>query len=130
MRVQVLQDICSKAEVELGSTSFLNMNKEIAVYDNTVSARTYLSYISEQAGGFAFIGRDGKLYIKSFKYAPGKIIGQGNRIEIKNTNNLMAKVINFVNKLCPEVQAEPVKVHRSNDDDDAVAVAIAMVKMN
>lgn len=91
--IQVLQDICSKAEVELGSTSFLNMNKEIAVYDNTVSARTYLSYISEQAGGFAFIGRDGKLYIKSFKYAPGKIIGQGNRIEIKNTNNLMAKVI-------------------------------------
>ena len=44
--------------------------------------------------------------------------------------NLMAKVIDFVNKLCPEVQAEPVKVHRSNDDDDAVAVAIAMVKMN
>lgn len=63
--IQVLQDICSKAGVELGSTSFLNMNKEIAVYDNTVSARTYLSYISEQAGGFAFIGRNGKLYIRS-----------------------------------------------------------------
>lgn len=41
------------------------MNKQIAVYDNTVSARTYLSYISEQAGGFASIGRDGKLYIKT-----------------------------------------------------------------
>lgn len=40
------------------------MNKQIAVYDNTVSARTYLSYIAEQAGGFACIGRDGKLYIK------------------------------------------------------------------
>lgn len=63
--IQVLQDICSKARVELGSTSFLNMNKEIAVYDNTVSARTYLSYISEQAGSFAFIGRNGKLYIRS-----------------------------------------------------------------
>ena len=63
--IRVLQDICSKANVELGSTSFLNMNKVIAVYDNTVSARTYLSYISEQAGGFAFIGRDGKLYIRS-----------------------------------------------------------------
>ena len=63
--IQVLQDMCSKAGVELGTTSFLNMNKEIAVYDNTVSARTYLSYISEQAGGFAFIGRDGKLYIRS-----------------------------------------------------------------
>lgn len=61
----VLRDICSKAEVELGSTSFLNQNKQIAVYDNTVSAREYISYISEQAGGFATIGRDGKLYIKT-----------------------------------------------------------------
>lgn len=43
----------------------MNQNKQIAVYDNTISARTYLSYISEQAGGFACIGRDGKLYIKA-----------------------------------------------------------------
>ena len=41
------------------------MNKNVAVYDNTVGARTYLSYIAEQAGGFACIGRDGKLYIKT-----------------------------------------------------------------
>ena len=40
------------------------MHKRIAVYDNTVSARTYLSYIAEQAGGFACIDRDRKLYIK------------------------------------------------------------------
>ncbi len=41
------------------------MNKQIAVYDNSISARTYLSYIAEQAGGFAVIGRDRKLYIKT-----------------------------------------------------------------
>lgn len=35
------------------------------MYDNTVSARTYLSYIAEQAGGIAVIGRDGKLCIKT-----------------------------------------------------------------
>lgn len=35
------------------------------MYDNTVSARIYLSYIAEQAGGIAVIGRDGKLYIKT-----------------------------------------------------------------
>lgn len=35
------------------------------MYDNTVSARTYLSYIAEQASGIAVIGRDGKLYIKT-----------------------------------------------------------------
>lgn len=61
----VLQDICKKAGVELGSTSFLNSNIQVATYDNTVSAREYLSYISECAGGFAFIGRDGKLYIRT-----------------------------------------------------------------
>lgn len=43
--------------------------------------------------------------------------------------NLMAKVVEVINKLCPEVQAEPVKVNRTSDDE-AVAVAIAMVKMN
>lgn len=62
--LQVLKDICTKIGVELGSTSFLNSNKQIAVYDNTVSARTYLGYIAEQAEGIAVIGRDGKLYIR------------------------------------------------------------------
>lgn len=64
--LQVLQDICTKIGVELGSTSFLNDDKQLAVYDNTVAARTYIGYIAEQAGGFAVIGRDGKLYIKTF----------------------------------------------------------------
>lgn len=64
--LQVLQDICTKIGVELGSTSFLNADKQLAVYDNTVTARTYIGYIAEQAGGFAVIGRDGKLYIKTF----------------------------------------------------------------
>lgn len=49
------------------------MNKQIAVYDNTVSARTYLSYISEQAGGFACIGRNGKLYIKTIGESTSKL---------------------------------------------------------
>lgn len=56
--------ICNDYEIELGTTTFLNENIEIAVYDDSLTARTLLSYISEQAGSFAFIGRDGKLYIK------------------------------------------------------------------
>lgn len=63
--LSVLQDIGKKAGVELGVTTFLNANKKVAVYDNTISGRTYISYIAEQAGGFACIGRDGKLYIKT-----------------------------------------------------------------
>lgn len=63
---QILQDICNKAGVELGTTSFLNEDKVINVYDNTITARNYLSYISEMAGGFAIVGRNNKLYIRKF----------------------------------------------------------------
>ena len=62
---KVLDDICKKAGVELGSNKFINSESQIVVYDNTVTAREYISYIAELAGGYAFIGRDGKLYIKT-----------------------------------------------------------------
>lgn len=64
--LEVLEDICTKIGVELSTTSFLNSDKEIAVYDNEITSRTYLGYIAEQAGGFAVIGRDGKVHIKTF----------------------------------------------------------------
>jgi len=35
--LQVAQDICNKAGVELGSTSFLNSEKQVAVYDNQIT---------------------------------------------------------------------------------------------
>lgn len=62
--LEVLQDICLKAGVECGSACFLNDDARIAVFDNMVSAREYLSFIAEQAGGFACVGRDGRLYIR------------------------------------------------------------------
>lgn len=64
--LQVAQDICNKAGVELGSTSFLNSDKKISVYDNTVTAREYISYIAESAGCFACIDREGKLCFREF----------------------------------------------------------------
>lgn len=64
--LQVAQDICNKAEVELGSTSFLNSDKKVSVYDNTVTAREYISYIAENAGCFACIDREGKLCFRAF----------------------------------------------------------------
>ena len=64
--LQVAQDICNKAGVELGSTSFLNSDKKVSVYDNTVTAREYISYIAESAGCFACIDRKGKLCFREF----------------------------------------------------------------
>lgn len=64
--LEVAQDICKKAGVELNSTSFLNSDKKVAVCDNTVTARKYISYIAESAGGFACIDRKGKLCFRKF----------------------------------------------------------------
>lgn len=64
--LQIAQDICNKAGVELGSTSFLNSDKKVSVYDNTVTAREYISYIAESAGCFACIDRKGKLCFREF----------------------------------------------------------------
>lgn len=60
----LLQHICNEAEVELATPIFLNSNVLINTYDNTITARRFISMIAEQAGAFAHIGRDGKLYIK------------------------------------------------------------------
>lgn len=64
--LQVAQDICNKAGVEMCSTSFLNSDKKVSVYDNTVTAREYISYIAESAGCFACIDRKGKLCFREF----------------------------------------------------------------
>ena len=78
--LQVAQDICNKAGVELGSTSFLNSDKKISVYDNTVTAREYISYIAESAGCFACIDREGKLCFREFckdeKEIPLELFGE------------------------------------------------------
>lgn len=63
---EVAQDICNKAGVELSSTSFLNSDKKVSVYDNTVKAREYISYIAESAGCFACIDREGKLCFREY----------------------------------------------------------------
>lgn len=64
--LDVAQDICDKVGVELGSTSFLNSDKKVSVFDSSVTAREYISYIAESAGGFACIDRKGKLIFRGF----------------------------------------------------------------
>lgn len=62
--LEIAEDICKKKGLELETSSFLNSNKKIYVYDNEVKAREYMSYISEKAGGFCCAGRAGKIQIK------------------------------------------------------------------
>lgn len=61
---EIAEDICEKKGLELETSSFLNSDKKIYVYDNEVKAREYMSYIAEKAGGFCCAGRTGKIQIK------------------------------------------------------------------
>lgn len=65
-RLDLVKLICENYGIELGSESFLNSDKVVGTYDNQLSIITWLGFVSERAGGFAKIGRDGKLYIKSY----------------------------------------------------------------
>ncbi len=62
----ILEDICDKANVDLGTLSFTNDDMVIDYYNSTITAREYLSYIAELNGGYARIGKDGKLYLKTY----------------------------------------------------------------
>ncbi len=71
--INLLKYICNYCGVELGSTSFTNSDTIINIYDVNLTARQIIGYIAEQAGGFAFIGRNGKLYIKKIGKDTSKI---------------------------------------------------------
>lgn len=60
--LNIVQDICLKAGIALGTTNFRGYNKAITWYDNRRTAREYISYIAELNGGYAQIGQDGRLY--------------------------------------------------------------------
>ena len=60
---KLLEDICDTCGVDLGTTSFINQNTEISVWDNSITARQYVMYIAEKAGSIATINRDGELFL-------------------------------------------------------------------
>ena len=69
-KLQIFQDICAKAGVETDVTDFLGWGDAVGIYDNSITARTYISYLAEQAGAIPTIDRSGKLifvYLKDLE---------------------------------------------------------------
>ena len=60
-KMQILQDICTKANVTCDVISFNGMNDLVGIYDNTVTARIYVSELAEQSGMTPIINRNGHL---------------------------------------------------------------------
>lgn len=67
--VELLKDLCNQVGVECGITEFTNSNYMILgnPFTNNEDCKTVLSNIAQLAGGFAYIGRDNKLYIKTLE---------------------------------------------------------------
>lgn len=105
--LQILQDICNQAGVVCNITEFLGSEDLIGIYDNTITARTYVAYIAGQAGAIPTINRDGELifvYINNLttheiplhfveKYADGdlfkisRVVYESGIIKIENGTN-------------------------------------------
>lgn len=67
---QILDDICNQAGVENGVSEFLGEDGYTSFYDNTLTARQFISYLAEQAGGIPIINRNGVLefiYLKNLE---------------------------------------------------------------
>ena len=61
-KLEILDDICSKANMSyVGDRDFVGCDDAVAIYDNTINARIYVTYIFEQAGRIATIDREGNL---------------------------------------------------------------------
>lgn len=73
-KLQILQDMCIIAGVECDITSFLGSNDFIGIYDSSITARKYVSYIAGQAGMIPTIDRDGKLIFININSLTTKII--------------------------------------------------------
>lgn len=71
---ELLTDICSKVSIQLEDDNFHGADKHINWYDNTITAREYISMIAELNGGYAIINSSNKLELKQISNTPVKTI--------------------------------------------------------
>lgn len=64
-KLQILQDICTKAGITCNVSSFIGSSDLIGIYDNTITGRQYVAYLAGSAGAIPIITRSGAL---DFKY--------------------------------------------------------------
>lgn len=87
---KLFTNVCSQVGLEAGNTDFTNCNYMILgnPFTNNEDCRTVLSNIAQLAGGFAKIGRDNKVYIKTLKNI-------SNLLRVKDVNSMTVKELNL-----------------------------------
>lgn len=92
-RYELLQSICNRCGLELENDSILNGDVLVNTYDNTLKAKSYVSFIAERAGGYAKIIRD-KLKIVNFADTeiielPSEMAGDHNTNDLKTITKIV-----------------------------------------
>ncbi len=84
---ELLIKLCKQVGLELGNTDFPNANYMVLgnPFTNEEDCRTVLSNIAQLAGGFAKIGRDNKVYIKTLDNSVS------NLLRVKDVHNMPIK---------------------------------------
>ena len=87
----LFQNICTQVGLEAGKLDFINCEYMILgnPFTNNEDCRTVLSNIAQLAGGFAKIGRDNKVYIKTLKNI-------SNLLTVKDVHTMSVKELNFM----------------------------------
>lgn len=95
----LLEDICSDFNIPHDEFNFTNQDVEISSYDNTITAREYLSMIGELAGGYIIINNEGKLEVKTYLDSISNNTINADDVDtfkIKNTIAIERVVFDFV----------------------------------
>lgn len=65
----LLNEVCSKCDITLGSSTFKNNNFQIQQPPEGLTGRQVIGYIAQIAGGNAVIDRNGRLVIKTYDFS-------------------------------------------------------------
>lgn len=104
---EILSSACSQAGITLATTSFANSDYVVAnepVYEG-ITCRRIFAQISELAGGYAQINRNGALEIRTLGSTPVRDITKDNYIELKINEAADARIDRVIVKVGDE-QAE------------------------
>lgn len=67
---QIVQDICTQANITLSSNSFDYETMSVSWYDDTYTGRDYIGFVAELNGGYAIINTSGELEFRAFSTTP------------------------------------------------------------
>lgn len=86
-----LSSVCTSLNIELGSSSIPNGNYQVIgnAYTNNESYRQVIEEIARCCGGFAVIGRDNKLYIKTLSVLAEQELATEEEILIETEDNFL-----------------------------------------